>query len=113
MKTERQIIHETLQILEEKGLLKEVSKGFAYYITNDDYDKVYTSYVFNAKEIKEFIISYLSANKEETLYYYKVNNDKKYTGDVLIDVFENNPNNGNPSKVITKGNKDYYVSLAK
>lgn len=82
--------------------------------------KIYTHYIsgdkgvikrfekFDASAIRTAIIGHLRKNKADMVELYKVRTNDY---DSILDIFENNPKTGVPSKVITKGTKIFYKNL--
>ncbi len=69
------------------------------------YDKV---------QIKAAIIEYLTDNPTDTLEHCKEYNKKdikRYYGNEIINIYEVNPNNCQPSLCIQRGNKTYYKNI--
>lgn len=88
-----------------------------YYLYSENLkDYFLTLEVFDEKTIKEAIINQLITDKTDMILQekdYEGIKKKKYYGKKIIDIFEINPKSGEPSKVITKGAKNYYISLVK
>jgi hypothetical protein len=63
---------------------------------------------FNAVEIKKAIIQYLTENPSGM-----VTHEKECKGEFndVINCYENNPKTGEPSRIIEKGNKTFYIAL--
>jgi hypothetical protein len=84
-----------------------------YYLRSQTTDeKVFqTNPPINKDEVKEEIITHLANNPEDTLEWCVINKDPKYVGDDILGFYEINKKSGKPSKVITKGNKEFYKPL--
>lgn len=84
-----------------------------HYLSNDeDWDVTFET--FSPKEMTTLIIQYLKDNPKEMVIHRKDFPEhlrKKYYGKEIIDMYEVNPKTGEPSKIITKGNKNYYKKL--
>lgn len=82
-----------------------------WYLVNEKCETIATFEVFDAEAIKAKIIEYLTENKNGLLTYerdFEGAEKRKYFGKKVIDVFENNPKNGKPSKCVRN---DKYVTL--
>lgn len=66
---------------------------------------------FNKEDIKKEIIEHLQKFPEDMLQFEKISNDKKYVGNDILGFYEVNQKNKKVSKVVTKGNRDFYVPL--
>jgi hypothetical protein len=69
--------------------------------------------VFDKDAIKAEIVKYLTANPNEELTHEKELNPsdkKKYVGNEIINFYKCNKS-GIPSKIISKGTKEYYQPL--
>lgn len=68
---------------------------------------------FDKEQIKQAIIGHLEQNKDDVLEYCKEfpkNDTRKYYGNEILAFYGNNKN-GVPSKIITRGNNEYFKSL--
>lgn len=86
-----------------------------HYLTswNSDTD-IQTFEVFDSELIKKAIIEWLTANPIDTLEHSKdltPEEKKKYVGRNILDFYAVNPKSNKVSKIITKGEKEYYLSL--
>ena len=69
---------------------------------------------FDREQIKSDIIEHLGKNPSDTLEHckeYSKEDAKKYYGMEIVSFYAVNPKTGKPSKVITRGNKDYFKPL--
>jgi hypothetical protein len=69
---------------------------------------------FDRQEIKQRIIDALKKDPTDVIEHcreYPKNNVKKFYGNEILSFYQVNPKNGKPSKVITRGNKEYFMSL--
>lgn len=69
---------------------------------------------FNRDNIKEQIIEHLKENPTDTVELckeFKGNDVRKYYGNEILNFYEVNPKNNQPSLVVIKGNKQYFKSL--
>jgi hypothetical protein len=70
---------------------------------------------FNKAEIKTAIVDHLKAHPSDTLEHCKEYSEKeikKYYGVEIINFYAVNPKSGQPSLVITKGDREYYKPLS-
>lgn len=75
-----------------------------YYLESFETDEVFFEVLgFDIAKIRMTIINHLKNNSKDTIGFY-LNDD-------LLDCYGNNPNTGKPSKIVTKGNKEYYKEL--
>ena len=68
---------------------------------------------FDKERIKTEITKHLKENTTDVLEFcreFSAKDLKKYVGYEIIDFYQNNPKNI-PSKIITKGNKEYFKPL--
>lgn len=83
----------------------------AHYISSFDTDEIIENFdTFDKDKIKDAIVKHLQKNPTDTVTLYKVSKNTEFYGNDLIDFFGNNKK-GNPSKIITKGNKEYFKEL--
>ena len=67
---------------------------------------------FNRQAIKESIINHLNNNTRDTLEFCReYDNYKRNYGMEIIDFYGINPKNNKPSKIILKGDREYFRSL--
>lgn len=71
---------------------------------------------YNIDEIKKSIIEWLSDinNFDDVIEHCKecsASDLKRFAGHDILGFYGVNPKNGKPSKIITRGDKDYYKSL--
>ena len=69
---------------------------------------------FNKAEIKAAIVDHLTANPGDTLEHckeYSQSSIKKYYGVEIINFYAVNPKSGQPSRIIIKGDREYYKPL--
>jgi hypothetical protein len=69
---------------------------------------------FNREAIKQTIVGHLKAFPSDTLEHckeYSERDTKKYYGYEIINFYAVNPKNGQPSKVVTVGDREYYRAL--
>lgn len=87
----------------------------AYHLISINQDKIIlTLQEFDPKILKEEIIKHLKQNPTDTIQYCKDLTEeeaKKFTGYNNIDFYEVNPKNNKVSKVITKGNKEFFKNI--
>lgn len=94
--------------------LNENKSTLKHYLFDENDQMVHEYEVFNAEQIKADIIAYLEKNPQGMLTHekdYTPSLQKKYYGKDVLNTYENNPKTGQPSKVVTKGSKDYYKPL--
>ncbi len=85
-----------------------------HYIKDDENLNV-TFETFEPIKMTELIINHLMLNKNAMVTHQKEfapHLKKKYYGNEVIDIYENNPKTGEPSKVVTKGSKTFYKKLS-
>ena len=83
-----------------------------HYISSDDTCDVIERFeTFDSVKIKDSILNHLKENPSDTVTLYKVNTNKKYYGDDVIDFFSVNPKSGKPCKIVLKGNKEFFKEL--
>ncbi len=69
---------------------------------------------FDREVIKKAIVEHLSKNPTDTIEHCKEPNKKdlkRFYGDEILDFYTVNPNNKKISKIITKGDKTFYLKL--
>ena len=69
---------------------------------------------FDLVEIKKVIIDYLTKNPDDTVELCKVpsgNDKRKYYGYEILSYFSVNKKNGKISKIILKGDREYFSSI--
>lgn len=69
---------------------------------------------FDRESIKKVIVDHLSKNPTDTLEHCKEPNKKdlkRFYGYEILDFYTVNPNNKKISKIITKGDKTFYLKL--
>ena len=69
---------------------------------------------FDLVEIKKVIIDYLTKNPDDTVELCKVpsgNDIRKYYGYEILSYFSVNKKNGKISKLILKGDREYFSSI--
>lgn len=69
---------------------------------------------YDKAQIKAAIIEHLTDNPTDTLEHckeYSKTDIKRYYGNEIINIYEVNPNNGQPSLCVQRGNKTYYKSI--
>ena len=69
---------------------------------------------FDREDIKKAIVVHLTKNPTDTLEHCKEPNKKdikRFYGNEILDFYAVNPNNKKVSKIITKGNKTFYLKL--
>lgn len=69
---------------------------------------------FDKEAIKQAIVSHLTDNPTDVLEHcreFSPVDIRKYAGHNILGFYVVNPKNGNISKIITKGNKEYYLKL--
>lgn len=69
---------------------------------------------FDLVEIKKVIIDYLTKNPDDTLEYCKVpsgNDIRKFYGYEILSYYSVNKKNGKISKLILKGDTEYFKSI--
>lgn len=69
---------------------------------------------FDKDAIKRSIITHLEQNPTDTVEHckeYSKRDVKKYYGMKIINFYQVNPKNGKPSKIVTRGNKEYFKAL--
>lgn len=75
----------------------------------------YESETFSSDEIKAEIIERLKEFPNDLIEHCRdwdnKAQSKKHCGRKTVNLYEVNPKTGNPSLIITKGNKTYYKSL--
>lgn len=78
--------------------------------------KWFDKYTNSEDHIKSSIIEYLTNNPTDVLEHCKEFNKsdlRKYAGYNIIGFYGVNPKNNEISKIVTKNNKDYYITLKK
>ena len=69
---------------------------------------------FDKEEIKKEIVRHLQENKTDVLELcreYSKKDVKRYYGNEIISFYQNNPKTNEPSKVVLRGNKEYFKTL--
>ena len=66
---------------------------------------------FDPEGIKAAIIKQLGKEHGDIITHEKTSFDKKYWGNDILNVYENNPKNGKPSLIIQKGSKVFYKAI--
>jgi hypothetical protein len=69
---------------------------------------------FDREDIKKAIVVHLTKNPTDNLEHCKEPNKKdikRFYGNEILDFYAVNPNNKKVSKIITKGNKTFYLKL--
>ena len=69
---------------------------------------------FDKEVVRTEIVKHLSNNPTDVVELckeYSKKDLKRYAGYNIINLYGVNPNNGQPSLIITKNNKEYYKSL--
>ena len=69
---------------------------------------------FDLVEIKKVIIDYLTKNPDDTLEFCKVpsgNDIRKFYGYEILSYYSVNKKNGKISKLILKGDREYFSSI--
>lgn len=86
-----------------------------YLLFNQENDIVIQYFdCFDLVEIKKVIIDYLTKNPDDTVELCKVpsgNNIRKYYGYEILSYFSVNKKNGKISKLILKGDREYFSSI--
>lgn len=81
---------------------------------NDDENLNVTFEMFEPIKMTGLIINHLRLNKSAMVTHEKEfapHLKRKYYGNEVVDIYENNSKTREPSKVITKGNKTFYKTL--
>ena len=84
-----------------------------HYIKDDENLNVEFE-TFDSQIMTELIINHLKENPQVMVTHlreYAPHLKKKYYGNEVIDIYEINPKNNKPSKLIVKGNNTYYKTL--
>lgn len=79
-----------------------------HYLINSKEIIIHTYNTFDRAVIRTDIINYLKINTKEQLTHEK---ECKNDYNDILGIYENNPKSGIASKVITKGNRDFYLPL--
>lgn len=69
---------------------------------------------FDKEEIKKEIVRHLQESKTDVLELcreYSKKDVKRYYGNEIISFYQNNPKTNEPSKVVLRGNKEYFKTL--
>ena len=69
---------------------------------------------FDKEEIKKEIVRHLQENKTDVLELcreYSKKDVKRYYGNEIISFYQSNPKTNEPSKVVLRGNKEYFKTL--
>lgn len=69
---------------------------------------------FDKEVIKSAIIDWLTKNPKDVVEHCKEFSPKDirvFSGNEILGFYGVNPKNGKPSRIITKGDKDYYKAL--
>lgn len=82
-----------------------------HYLTNDNGDLIAELKNFDATNMKNSIVQYLSENKNETLYLCVSKGKEPSEGDTILNTFECNPRTGKPSVRTQKGRSARYETL--
>jgi hypothetical protein len=80
-----------------------------YYLYNEHSKLVQTFNKFDTNTIREAIIEQLKVHKLIT--YEKDNENTDEVGNTVLDLYQINPANGEPSKIFEKYGKMFYFSL--
>lgn len=69
---------------------------------------------FDKNSIKKAIIEHLTAHPEDTVEHcreYSKQDTKRFYGNEIINLYEINPKNGQPSKVVENNSRKKYLKL--
>lgn len=105
-----------IRSLEEKVEESVESSAPKHYLKDENDDIIDEFETYDKESIKKAIISFLKENpKQEVTHEKELIGDEReeHYGNQIINFYRVNPNNGEVSKVVTKGDKEYYVSLEK
>ena len=77
----------------------------AHYLIDGNYDTVRTFETYNPVKIKAAIVEILKAEPANNITHTRDHKDKKWAGTEILDWYEINPANGEPSKLCYRGGR--------
>jgi ribosomal protein S15P/S13E len=85
-----------------------------YLFSQDEGMMIATFEKFDKELIRKEIVNHLTKNPKDVLEHckdYPKDNINRFLGYNILSFYQVNPKNNKPSKVYTKGNKEYFLSL--
>lgn len=85
-----------------------------HYLFSDQINDIIKTYdKFDAEVIKNDIVKHLEKYPNDLVEHQREYINKNDYGNDIVNFYEVNPKNKQPSVIITKGNNEYYKSLNK